>query len=166
MHFANLTGPLYDAGKEWRRQSTFNRLLYIVAMQRSCTHKLFYRGWLVLLRWHSWSYPGGRRRTLRRFARSSDRRPQIGQNGDRYWLLDRCLRNQPPGPLVGHARCGFQFWHRHFSHLRSLQFHKQRPSHECRLQVPCQSEWIPLRVCAVFHWQTSGHLLNRHSSGL
>lgn len=132
-------------------------------MPGSCSKRLVYRIWRVDLRWHTRSVTWRRCRTIWRLARSHARRSFIGQNGDRYWLLDHRFSDQPPGPLVGHARCGFQFWHRHLSHLPSLRLHKQWPSYERGFQVPCQRECIPLRVRPVFHRQTSGCLLDRHS---
>ena len=166
VHFSNITGLLYNAGKEFRAYIITNVILFVITMPRLYSNRLVYRSWLVLLRRHSRSYTRRRCRTLRRFARSPDRCSPIGQNGNRYWLPNQCFSDQPPRPVVGHARGGLQFWHRHVSHVPSLRFHKQRPSHERGFQVPCQSERIPLRVRAVFHWQTTGRLLNRYSNRL
>ena len=67
---------------------------------------------------------------------------------------------------MGHTRCGFQLWHRHISHLPSPRFHKQRPSYECRLEVPCQSKCVHLRVRAVLCGKPTGCLLDRHRNRL
>ena len=141
-------------------------MLFIVIIQRSCSKRFVHRGWLVLLRWDCWSYARRRRRTLRRSARSPDRCPPIDQTSDRYWLPNQCFSYRPPQPLVGHARSGLQFRHRHVSHVPGLRAHKQRPSHERRFQIPCWSERISIRVREIFYWQVTGRLLNRHSNRL
>lgn len=135
-------------------------------MQRSWSKNFMYRSWLVFLRRHGRCYTRRRCRPLRRLARSRDRWTPVRQTSNRYWFLNQCFGDQPSRSLVGHARSGLQFRHRNISHVSSVWFYKQRSDHERRFQVPCQSERIPLRVCALFCWQITGCLLNRYSNRL
>lgn len=64
VHFANITGPLYDAGKEWRTLAFASLIVPSL--------KCVYRSRFVLLRRHGGSYTRWRRWTLWWLAWSTD----------------------------------------------------------------------------------------------
>lgn len=126
VHFANLTGPLYNAWKEWRRPTSPSPRPHAKTTHSCHSHD---RSRLVLLRRHCRRHSRRRRRVLRRPPRPPDRRSPISPNGDGDRRLARRLGDQPPRPLVGNARRRLQLRHRHLGHLLDLRLHQRRPGH-------------------------------------
>lgn len=151
VHFANITGPLFDAGKEFRQSSSSNPFPLSISLpfpfpDTSRTDALMNesngvcRSRIRFLRRFGRFQPRRRLRTLWWFARPTTRCTSLCSHDNRNWFLDRGLGHQAPRALVGDARGGVQFWHRHLGHLHGVQFYKRRPSDERRLSVSCQSE--------------------------